>query len=47
LAGVIVTEYGAADLRGQTVRERAAALIEIAHPQFRDDLAACAESLGR
>jgi len=30
LAGVIVTEYGSADLRGRTVRERAAALTAIA-----------------
>jgi acyl-CoA hydrolase len=45
--GVIVTEYGAADLMGKTVRERAAALAEIAHPDFRDDLRAAASSLGR
>ena len=36
--GVIVTEYGAADLSGLTVRERASALAEIAHPDFRDEL---------
>ncbi|HEY5438020.1 MAG TPA: acetyl-CoA hydrolase/transferase C-terminal domain-containing protein [Acidimicrobiales bacterium] len=47
LAGVIVTEYGAADLRGLTVKERARALISIAHPQFRDELTAAAELLGR
>jgi acyl-CoA hydrolase len=47
LAGVIVTEYGSADLRGRTVRERAAALTAIAHPQFRDELTAAAELLGR
>jgi 4-hydroxybutyrate CoA-transferase len=35
----IVTEYGAADLRGKSIRERAAALIEIAHPDFRERLA--------
>jgi 4-hydroxybutyrate CoA-transferase len=34
----IVTEYGIADLYGKTIRERALALISIAHPQFRDDL---------
>jgi 4-hydroxybutyrate CoA-transferase len=34
----IVTEYGAADLRGKSIRERAAALIAIAHPSFRDAL---------
>jgi acyl-CoA hydrolase len=47
LTGVIVTEYGSADLRGLSVRERAHALIAIAHPDFRDELSACAESLGR
>jgi acyl-CoA hydrolase len=47
VAGVIVTEYGSVDLRGRTVRERAAALTEIAHPQFRDELTAAAELLGR
>lgn len=34
----VVTEYGVARLRGRSVRERARALIDIAHPQFRDDL---------
>jgi acyl-CoA hydrolase len=47
LAGVIVTEYGSVDLRGRTVKERAAALTGIAHPQFRDELTAAAELLGR
>jgi len=47
LAGVIITEYGSADLRERTVRERAAALTAIAHPQFRDELTAAAELLGR
>lgn len=46
LSQVIVTEYGAADLRGLTVRERAQALITVAHPHFRDELAVAAESLG-
>lgn len=32
----IVTEYGIADLRGKSIRERAISLIEIAHPDFRD-----------
>ncbi|MGV0794671.1 acetyl-CoA hydrolase/transferase family protein [Mycolicibacterium sp. XJ1819] len=35
---VIVTEYGAAELEGRTVRERAEALADIAHPRFRDAL---------
>ncbi len=40
---VIVTEYGAAELEGRTVRERGEALAAIAHPQFRDALLAAAE----
>jgi acyl-CoA hydrolase len=40
---VIVTEYGAAELEGKTVRERGRALAAIAHPQFRDELLAAAE----
>lgn len=34
----MVTEYGARNLCGMTLRERARALIEIAHPQFREAL---------
>ena len=34
----IVTEYGIAALKGRTLRERAKNLIEIAHPDFRDEL---------
>ena len=45
--GVVITEYGSADLSGRTVRERAAALAEIAHPDFRDELRAVAGTLGR
>ena len=36
----VVTEYGAAHLKGHTLRQRARALIEIAHPDFRDELKA-------
>ncbi len=36
----VVTEYGVAQRFGRSVRERAKALIEIAHPDFRADLAA-------
>jgi 4-hydroxybutyrate CoA-transferase len=36
----IVTEYGIAELRGKTNRQRAEALIRIAHPDFRDALRA-------
>jgi 4-hydroxybutyrate CoA-transferase len=35
----VVTEFGIADLRAKTLRERAAALAAIAHPQFRAALA--------
>lgn len=38
--GLIVTEYGAADLRGATLRERARRLIDIAHPKHRAALEA-------
>jgi acyl-CoA hydrolase/GNAT superfamily N-acetyltransferase len=34
----VVTEYGAVDLHGKSVRERALALIHIAHPDFREEL---------
>lgn len=34
----VVTEYGVAQLHGKTVRERALALVHIAHPKFRDQL---------
>jgi 4-hydroxybutyrate CoA-transferase len=34
----VVTEFGVADLRGKTLQQRAAALIAIAHPNFRDEL---------
>ncbi len=34
----IATEYGIAKLRGKTIRQRARALIDIAHPDFRDEL---------
>jgi len=47
LAGVIVTEYGSADLRGLSVKERAVALTAIAHPQFRDELTHATARLGR
>jgi acyl-CoA hydrolase len=35
---LVITEQGVAHLRGRTVRERAAALAEIAHPDLRDEL---------
>jgi 4-hydroxybutyrate CoA-transferase len=38
LVRYVVTEYGVAYLHGKSIRERAKALIEIAHPKFRDGL---------
>ena len=35
----VATEWGIASLHGQSLRERAARLIAIAHPAYRDDLA--------
>ncbi|MBI3761973.1 MAG: acetyl-CoA hydrolase/transferase family protein [Chloroflexi bacterium] len=34
----VVTEFGVADLYGRTIRQRARALIDIAAPEFRDEL---------
>ena len=39
-ADYVVTEYGVAHLKGHTLRDRARALIEIAHPSFRPELKA-------
>ena len=41
----IATEYGCVNLRGKSTRERAMALISIAHPNFRDELTAYAKSI--
>ena len=35
---VVVTEYGAAELRGQSLAERARRMVAIAHPDFREEL---------
>ncbi|MEX1173929.1 MAG: acetyl-CoA hydrolase/transferase C-terminal domain-containing protein [Chloroflexota bacterium] len=45
-ARTIVTEFGVAELFGRSLRERAAALIGIAHPDHRDHLKAEARALG-
>ncbi len=45
--GVVVTEHGSAELVGLTVRERAHALVDIAHPDFRPELRRVADDLGR
>ncbi len=41
----VVTEYGVAELYGKTIRQRAQALINIAHPQFRAEMKAKAKEL--
>jgi 4-hydroxybutyrate CoA-transferase len=38
LADWVVTEHGAARLRGRGERQRAAALIAVAHPRYREEL---------
>jgi acyl-CoA hydrolase len=35
---LVVTEYGVAELRGRSLRERARSLIRVAHPDFRAEL---------
>lgn len=44
-ADTIVTEFGIAELRGQTVDERARRLIDIAHPDFREELSRAVRDL--
>lgn len=41
----VVTEFGVTRLKGKSVRERALALIEIAHPKFREELLKKAQEL--
>ena len=45
IVDVVVTEYGIARLRGKTVRQRAAELISVAHPDFREELRQRAKAL--
>jgi 4-hydroxybutyrate CoA-transferase len=42
----VVTEFGVASLYGKNIRQRARELINIAHPDFRDQLNASARQLG-
>jgi acyl-CoA hydrolase len=44
---VIVTEFGAAELKGRTLAERARRLVAIAHPDFREDLDRAAHTIQR
>jgi 4-hydroxybutyrate CoA-transferase len=41
----VVTEYGVADLYGKSIRQRARALIEIAHPEMQEELECAASRL--
>ena len=41
----LVTEYGAVDLKGKSTRDRALAIIDLAHPRFREDLLKEAERM--
>jgi acetyl-CoA hydrolase len=34
----VITEYGVADLYGKSIRQRGQALINVAHPDFREEL---------
>ena len=42
---VIVTEFGAAELKGQTLSERSRRLVGVAHPDFREELDRAAHGL--
>jgi acyl-CoA hydrolase len=44
---VIVTEYGAAELKGQTLAERTRRLIAVAHPDFQEELERAAFEIRR
>jgi acyl-CoA hydrolase len=46
-ADVIVTEFGAAELKGRTLAERARRLVAIAHPDFREELDKAAHAIRR
>jgi acyl-CoA hydrolase len=44
---VIVTEFGAAELKGQTLAERGRRLVAIAHPDFQEELDRAAHAIQR
>ena len=46
-ADVIITEFGAAELKGQTLAARARQLVSIAHPDFRDELDRAAHMIAK
>jgi itaconate CoA-transferase len=41
----LATEFGVANLKGKSTRERALAIIDLAHPQFREELLRAAEDM--
>ena len=41
----VVTEFGIAELKGRSLKQRAAALLEVAHPDFQPDLRREAERI--
>jgi itaconate CoA-transferase len=41
----LVTEFGVANLKGKSTRDRALAILELAHPKFRADLLRAAEDM--
>jgi acyl-CoA hydrolase len=43
----VVTEFGVAKLRGQTAKQRAMNLINVAHPDFREELREAARRMNR
>jgi acyl-CoA hydrolase len=43
---MVVTEYGVAKLQGRTIRQRTRAIINIAHPKFREELEHEAKKMG-
>ena len=45
-AGIVITEHGAADLRGLSIRERIPKMISLAAPEFREQLAREAFDIG-
>ncbi|WP_281522983.1 acetyl-CoA hydrolase/transferase C-terminal domain-containing protein, partial [Mogibacterium timidum] len=44
-AYIMVTEYGVENLAGSSVWERAEKLVNLAHPDFRDELIKAAEEI--
>jgi 4-hydroxybutyrate CoA-transferase len=45
LSDRVITEYGIAELRGRSQRQKAEALINVSHPKFRDELKAAAKKM--